>query len=167
LLRQGDVRMDPCRSAAGHLRRRSRRHDRALDQRLLSLDRASRCQHIRPRAPGETLKYPPMLLSTESHPCARSDNSLSRPWCAARCPDLSGVQLGGRRPRGHTGQFRQDRCDGPRPHYGIHPPRFIDRGQPRAAELHAARLGGCKAGFSAVADHFAFVLGDGCEYMNG
>jgi hypothetical protein len=74
---------------------------------------------------------------------------------APRCLDLSGVQLGGRRPRGHTGQLRKDRCDGPRPHHGIHPPRFIDRGQPRAAELHAARLGGCKAGFSAVADHFA------------
>ena len=40
-------------------------------------------------------------------------------------------------------------------------------GKSRAAELHAARLGRCKAGFSAVADHFAFVLRDGCEYMNG
>jgi hypothetical protein len=93
---------------------------------------------------------PSTLLSTEPHPCARSDNSLGRPWCAARCLDLSGVQLGGRRPRGHAGQFRQDRCDGPRPCYRIHPPRFIDRGQSRAAELHAARLGGCN-GYPAAA----------------
>jgi hypothetical protein len=39
-------------------------------------------------------------------------------------------------------------------------PVCLRRMQPKFAQ-QLARLGRCKAGFSAVADHFAFVLGDG------
>ena len=33
---------------------------------------------------------PSTLLSTEPHPCARSDNSLSRPWCQRHARGLDG-----------------------------------------------------------------------------
>ena len=59
--------MDPCRSGARDLCGQSRRHDRALDQRSLSLDGASRRQRIGTRALFGAVFFTPATTRTRSN----------------------------------------------------------------------------------------------------